>query len=52
MTDDIYGLVDQLINLGEDRDELQFWLDIYPYLNSEEKDKLLDNLQNEIKKLK
>lgn len=51
MTDDIFTIIDQLVNLGEDRDELHLWADMYPYLSDEERDKLLEDLNSELQEL-
>ncbi|KKU45956.1 MAG: hypothetical protein UX62_C0007G0013 [Microgenomates group bacterium GW2011_GWA2_46_7] len=52
MIDDITTMIDQLVNLGEDRDELQFWADMYPHLSDDERAKLLNDLEEELEELK
>jgi hypothetical protein len=51
MNDDIASLIDQLVNLGEDRDELQLWADMYPNLSDDERDQLRKNLETELEEL-
>lgn len=45
-------IVKQLIALGEDADELQFWLELFPHLENNDQTKLYDNLANELTNLK
>lgn len=45
-------LIEELIELGEDREELEFWLSIYDNLADEKKEKLIDNLTREAEELK
>ncbi|HEX3082565.1 MAG TPA: hypothetical protein VHQ86_04900 [Candidatus Saccharimonadia bacterium] len=44
-------IIDQLIKLGEDADELHYWVDIYDDLEPEAKAALADNLKGELAKL-
>jgi hypothetical protein len=44
--------IDQLVALGEDKVELDFWLSVFDLMNEEEQIKLFDNLSKELKKLK
>ena len=46
------NLIKELIELGEDERELKFWQEIFDDLEEEEKQKLLDNLEEELGKLK
>lgn len=45
---DIQQLVDRLIKLGEDREDLVFWVSIYPDLEPPFQIELIENLQAEI----
>ncbi len=45
---DIQQLVNTLIKLGEDREELEFWISIYPDLEQPFQKELIENLQAEI----
>ena len=45
-------LIEQLIELGEDKNELEIWKNIFPDLDDEEKTKLLKNLEDELNQLK
>lgn len=44
-------LIDQLIALGEDRDELEFWRSLYPSVSPDEQQALLTNLGKELEEL-
>lgn len=46
------NFIKELIELGEDERELKFWQEIFDDLEEEEKQKLLDNLEEELEKLK
>jgi hypothetical protein len=48
---EISGLIDKLIELGEDREELQLWLEIYDDLPQEKQIALGDNLKRELESL-
>lgn len=48
----INELIDQLMALGEDRDELEFWRSLYPNVSSDEQKALLTNLEKELEELK
>lgn len=48
---DIRQTAEQLIALGEDRDELNYWLQIYPDLSEEKQALLYVNLQQELEAL-
>ena len=47
----IKNLVDQLIALGEDKDEMGYWLSIFPYLTEENQGLLYANLRQEVEAL-
>ena len=47
----IADLVSKLINLGEDKDELNLWLTIFEDLKPAEQQELTASLQEEIKNL-
>jgi len=51
MNTDIKLTIDKLIALGEDKDELEFWLTLLPVMAEPEKKQLLENLQTELKAL-
>jgi len=44
-------IVEKLIALGEDAEELQYWLDIYIDLPEEQQKEIFENLSAELKKL-
>jgi hypothetical protein len=44
-------LIARLIELGEDKDELNYWKDIYPDLPAEKQKDLLDLFSKEVEKL-
>ena len=45
-------IVDELCKAGEDRRELSIWVDLHNILSEEERQKLLDNLEKELKDLR
>jgi hypothetical protein len=51
MPKDINILLDELINLGEDEEEMRLWRELYPTMNKEFQDKLLNQLSEEKQKL-
>lgn len=44
----LLDLIEKLKSLGEDVDELNFWLNTYDILDSEQQEQLLENLQQEV----
>lgn len=53
MQDDLIKTkVQELINLGKGKSEMQMWLELLPNLTELEKSKLLDNLEAELKLIK
>ena len=44
-------LVKKLIALGEDAEEMQYWIDIYNDLPEEQQQELFKNFSEELKKL-
>lgn len=44
-------IVEKLIALGEDKDELTYWLDIFDDLPKEKQREIFSNLQEELTKL-
>lgn len=52
MADTLSQIIDDLITLGENRDELEFWKTIYPDLSASEQKELMNNLENELQKLR
>jgi hypothetical protein len=51
MEEQIKKIADQLITLGEDKDELNYWVEISPYLGEEKKALLFANLHQELEAL-
>ncbi|MDO8626701.1 MAG: hypothetical protein Q7K39_04620 [Candidatus Magasanikbacteria bacterium] len=45
-------LIDELISLGEDKNELEFWLKLFPGLEADEQAKIIKNLSAELKQLR
>ena len=43
-TDELNKLLDKLIQLGENKEEMEHWRKIYQYMTGEEKKQLEDNL--------
>ncbi len=48
----IIGIVDRLIELGEDKEELQYWLDVYDDLSDINRLRLAAMLEEELVSLK
>ena len=48
---ELQAIVDRLAALGEDREELDYWLLIYDTLSAEAKTQLDDNLRKELTSL-
>jgi hypothetical protein len=48
---ELSAIAEKLIRAGEDKEEMEYWLDIYDDLPEEEKKNLADNLQNELQAL-
>jgi hypothetical protein len=48
---EINTLIGELIKRGEDKDELEYWRDIYPNLDEKEQQKLIDSLKKELAEL-
>jgi len=42
------NLVQRLIELGEGREELNFWQQLFPHLTSQEQGELIQNLEKEL----
>lgn len=49
---DIQSIIEELIALGEDRDEMNFWGSMYPNLSPNDQKLLVDNLTRELVELK
>ena len=49
---EITNLITELINLGEDRDELNYWLEIFDDLPEDKQALLYVNLKEELEALK
>ena len=45
---ELEGLIKKLIALGEDADELNFWMEMFDTMDEEARSKLLENLSKEI----
>jgi hypothetical protein len=45
-------IITQLVTFGEDQAELNFWIDIYDYLEPEQQSELANNLIKELETLK
>lgn len=43
--DEFNNLLDELINLGESKEEMEHWRKLYAFMTEEEKQKLEANLQ-------
>ena len=48
MQQELEKLINELVKLGEDREELAFWQTIYPDMTANEQQKLLKILAEEI----
>lgn len=48
----IQTIIDELVSLGEDRDEMEFWGSIYPNLSANDQKLLTENLTHELEALK
>ncbi len=49
---DFNQLIQKLTDLGEDKNELELWQNLFPDLEEEEKKELIKNLEDELKQLK
>ncbi len=49
--DELNEIIEQLISLGEDRDELEFWRTVAPSLPPDKREELLNNLTEELQTL-
>jgi hypothetical protein len=45
-------VVNKLVTLGEDSDELQYWLDVFEYLPPDAQAELAQNWKEELEELK
>lgn len=50
-TEELSKIIDQLVALGEDKDELNFWLRIYDDLEPDAQSELVNNLTKELQDL-
>ncbi|MBI5793646.1 hypothetical protein HZA87_00970 [Candidatus Uhrbacteria bacterium] len=50
-TREVDQLIDQLVQLGEDKEELEFYRDIFDNMEEPEQNEILTNLRQEIKDL-
>ena len=50
-TREVDQLIDQLIQLGEDPEELEFYREIFEDMDEPEKNEILENLRQEVKDL-
>ena len=51
MKTELEQVIKELLQLGEDQDELFYWRDIFDDLDEANKKKILDNLKNELQRL-
>ena len=49
--EDLKQIITKLIGLGEDKDELTYWLDIFDDLPGEKQKEIFSNFQEELSKL-
>ena len=49
--DNLTKLVNELISLGEDHDELTYWLEIFDYLSADKQLQLFVNFKQELELL-
>lgn len=50
--DELNEIIEQLVSLGEDRDELEFWRTVAPSLPIEQQQELVNNLKGELEALR
>lgn len=50
--EEINKLVEELVSLGEDKDELNVWIELYELMPEENRVELANNLQSEIDHIK
>ncbi len=44
-------LTTELVKIGENKEELSMWIDLYDLLSTEERNTLINNLEKELKNL-
>ena len=49
--DELKSVIEKLCTLGEDRDELNYWLDIYDDLEPADQETVANNLKKELEDL-
>ena len=49
---ELENLISELVKFGEDKEELEIWLKVFPDLEASEQEELLRNLQSELEHLK
>lgn len=49
---DIQSIIEELVALGEDRDEMNFWGSMFPNLSPNDQKLLVDNLTLELSELR
>lgn len=49
--EELQKIISKLIELGEDKDELTYWFDIFDDLSEEKQKEVFSNLQEELTKL-
>ncbi len=49
--EELSKIIDQLVALGEDKDELNYWLSIYDDLEPDAQTELVNNLKTELQDL-
>jgi len=47
----IHKIIEELVSLGEDKEELSLWLTMYEAMIPEEQKKLVKNLEDELEEL-
>ena len=52
MEENITNLIAELVALGEDKDELEYWASIFPVLKPEEQAEIMTALETELAELK
>jgi hypothetical protein len=48
---DLHNILNKLVEFGEDKDELEYWKDIFPDLNEERQKEVYQLFEEELSKL-
>jgi|AntAceMinimDraft_11_1070367.scaffolds.fasta_scaffold08034_3 hypothetical protein len=51
MKEELNDILNKLVELGEDKDELEYWRDIFPNLREEKQKELFELFKLELKQL-